>query len=61
MFSMKNVRVLFTIKGIPISFREVVQVADVNDDREIKKELNKMIQSVGIEGKVRSIVMVEAV
>jgi nitric oxide synthase oxygenase domain/subunit len=57
---MKNVRVLFTIKGFFSSFREVVEVADVNDDKAIKEALNKRIREYGVEGKVRELILIEA-
>jgi len=60
MLLMKNVRVLFTIKGIFSSFREVVEVADVNDDKAIKEALNKRIREYGVEGKVRELILIEA-
>jgi hypothetical protein len=57
---MKNVRVLFTIKGILSSFREVVEVDDVNDDKAIKKALHARIREYGLEGKVHNLLLIEA-
>jgi ABC-type amino acid transport substrate-binding protein len=56
---MKQVRVLFTIKGFLSSFREVVPVNDLNDDKELRRLLNERIDEMGMEGRVREILLVE--